>query len=321
MAGIVQFIFSCAYFPSSFIDLDMIAIFCDSLSPEFNQIMKDPFSLRKMAQILIASSLFYNVTISNSDPVHDGLILGIHRLLQEVLAAELHPVFPEKLDYFYYVYPNTIHIPLKLPNDILGQPWKINRNDVFSILPIITQKYIILTRLGPNPIAECIFIVNNMQIFFDSFRKKSHPPIDADYLIGTGFLESENDFPDFVSSLPSRVSRLLNFYYLLWEILIETVLPSCGNLVGIKNLGGYTEEQAGWIVDLFASYFFCHALPPYPDQEDIDNLDTDLRPVLQMMISEMGLLLYNIFMSDKNEQFAFFRDEGIGSFSDPEEHT
>ncbi len=317
MAGIVQFIFDCAYFPSSFIDLDMIAIFGDSLSPEFNQIMKDPFSLRKMVQILIASSLFYNVTISDSDPVHGGLILGIHRLLREVL--ELHPVFPETLDYFYSVYPNTIHIPLKLPNDILGQPWKINRNDVFSILPIIKQKYTILTLLGSNPIAESIFIMNNMQNFLCSFREKSNPPIDADYLIGTGFLESEDDFPDFVSSLPSRVVRLLYFYYLIWEILIETVLPSCGNLVGIKDLGRYTEEQTGWIVDLFASYFFCSALPPSIKQEDIDSSNTNLRPLLQDMITCMGVHLFrDIIMSDKNEQFAFFRDEGIGSFPNTE---
>ena len=319
MAGIVQFIFDCAYFPSSFIDLDMIAIFGDSLSPEFNQIMKDPFSLRKMVQILIASSLFYNVTISDSDPVHGGLILGIHRLLREVLAAELHPVFPETLDYFYSVYPNTIHIPLKLPNDILGQPWKINRNDVFSILPIIKQKYTILTLLGSNPIAESIFIMNNMQNFLCSFREKSNPPIDADYLIGTGFLESEDDFPDFVSSLPSRVVRLLYFYYLIWEILIETVLPSCGNLVGIKDLGRYTEEQTGWIVDLFASYFFCSALPPSIKQEDIDSSNTNLRPLLQDMITCMGVHLFrDIIMSDNNEQFAFFRDEGIGSFPNTE---
>lgn len=321
MAGVVQFIFSCAYFPSSLIDLEVISIFCHSLYPEFNQIMKDPFSLRKMAQMLIASSLFYNVAISDSDPVHDGLILGIHRLLQEVLAAELHPVFPEKLDYFYSVYPNTIHIPLKLPNDKLGRPWKINRNDVFSILPIITQKYITLTLLGPNPIAESIFIMNNMQIFFHSFQKKSNPPIDADYLIGTGFLESENDFPDFVSSLPSRVVRLLYFYYSLWEILIETVLPSCGDLVGIKDLGGYTEKQAGWIVDLFASYFFCIALPPVINPENIDSSKTDIRPLLQEMILDAGLYIFHNIMSDKNEQFAFFRNEGIGQFPAPEEHT
>lgn len=87
MKGVEQFIYASAYLPAHNIDLKFIATLCTNFTPEIKKIMEDDVLRDKLARVLTTCSLYYVASSSNLDSVYGGPILGMHRLLQEVIAT------------------------------------------------------------------------------------------------------------------------------------------------------------------------------------------------------------------------------------------
>lgn len=264
MKGVEQFIYASAYFPSYSIDLNFIKNLCpEALRPELYKIMNDSILQDKLVRMLTSCSLYYVASSSDSDSIYGGAVLGMHKLLQDVIISMLPPVFPKEWDYFYNPFPATVQAGIYYLEDT---PPEIQQEPLHLLTELIFQKCAYVRHDQPYNILAASMIINVRHILRCFKFGKAGRVFNE-----TSWLKSGNtseELEDYLNSLDSFMLKFMHQYYHYCEIFVKVALPSCGYLVGIKPLNEYMLDVAEKIVRSIAIAIFSYAVPPYPSSKD-----------------------------------------------------
>ncbi len=287
MSAVLEFIYATAYFPSNNIDLNLIASLCDNFPPSLNEILHTPSLFDKLIRILINRSLYYVVAIptTGDDHEYNDLVLGMHRLFQEILINELPPIFPREWNKIYYPFPYKVELKaeLLLPETLMGELGSFTDEDPFSLAQLLRTKIQCL-RYSPGAMKHTIGII-------DSIEKILSHVVDCEKTISLrrlvkyandyammGTTESREEFQNYSH-------RFLYLYVDFLRIVIRTILLNDGHLIGLGHLDEYDEELAAAIIDVYARMFFVINTPGYVMEEELTDDKLSSRILLQNMLS------------------------------------
>lgn len=264
MKGVEQFIYASAYFPSYSIDLNFIRNLCpEALYPELYEIMNDDILQDKLVRVLTSCSLYYVASSSDSDSIYGGAILGMHKLLQDVIISLLPPVFPKEWDHFYNPFPTTVQAGIFYVEDT---PPEIQQEPMHLLTELIFQKCAYVNREQPHDVFAASIVINARRVL-----RNLKFGISGEVFNEASWLESGNtleELEDYLDSLDSFMLKFMHQYYHYCETFVKVALPSCGYLVGIKPLSEYTPDVAEEIVRSIAIAIFSHAVPSYPSSKE-----------------------------------------------------
>lgn len=306
MKGVEQFIYASAYLPAHSMDLKFIATTCTNFTPEIKKIMENDALRDKLARVLTTCSLYYVASSSSLDSVYGGPILGMHRLLQEVIAT---------CGYFPYTRDNILsHLPAtSLDTDILGTgnesfrvisvtctvndgasysddkaqknytmvypyimeniiPEEVEQGALFKLTMTIFQNCIALSLYEPEGGMLASNIANNLQwVLYTNtaakydmeYNKARNESFSEEAWLKTGRTKDElNTYLDFYDILSSKLIRQ---YFSYWRIVVEFLIPSLGNMAGIKPFRDYSLDTTENIINIVTIVLFLSTVPLYPD--------------------------------------------------------
>lgn len=266
MKGVEQFIYASAYFPSYCIDLNFIkTISPEALRPELYKIMNDDVLQDKLVRVLTSCSLYYVVSSSDSESLYGGAILGIHKLLQDVIISQLRPVFPKEWDHFYESFPTVIQAGIMYVESA-DLPHEIQKDPMYLLTELIFQKCAHIRRSQPYTMPAAYIVIDARMVLRHLKSGILGKIFNEDSWLTSG--KNLEELEDYLNMRDSFMLKFMYEYYYYCEIFVKVVLPSCGYLVGIKPLSEYTPAVAEEIVKSIAIAIFSNAVPSYPSPKD-----------------------------------------------------
>lgn len=303
MKGVEQFIYASAYLPAHSMDLKFIATLCTNFTPEIKKIMGDDVLRDRLARVLTTCSLYYVASSSSLDSVYGGPILGMHRLLQEVIATcRFLPYTKDSIllrlpvislntdilrtgsksfrvisvsctingdasysdDKTQKTY--TMDYPYIMNNII---PEEVEQGALFKLTMTIFQNCIALSLYDPQGGMFAFNIACNLQEVLytntvtEFYMAYNNEAFSEEAWLKTG--QTKDELIAWLDSYDIRSSKLIRQYFFYWRIVVEFFIPSLGDMAGIKPLRDYSVDTTENIINIVTVVLFLSTIPLYPN--------------------------------------------------------